>query len=126
MLTGGIIAVVAAFTPIEDLELMVNIGTLAAVVVVCAAVLLLRIQRPDAHRPFRCPLVYIVAPLGIAVNLMMMLFLPLLTWLRLLGWLAIGLCIYFGYGYWRSVAGRKMRGEKVEPLAIDSALGAGH
>src|SRR5262249_55200352 len=65
MLTGGLIAIVAALTPIEDLELMVNIGTLAAFVVVCAAVLLLRIQRPDAHRPFRCPAVFVVAPLGI-------------------------------------------------------------
>src|SRR5207253_10866056 len=73
MLTGGIIAVVSALTPIEDLEVMVNIGTLAAFVVVCAAVLLLRIKRPDAHRPFRCPLVYIVAPLRVGVNLAMML-----------------------------------------------------
>jgi APA family basic amino acid/polyamine antiporter len=126
MLTGGIIAVVAAFTPIEDLELMVNIGTLAAFVVVCAAVLMLRIQRPDAHRPFRCPAVYIVAPLGILVNLMMMLFLPLLTWLRLLGWLAIGLLIYFGYGYFKSVVGRRLRGEKVEQIEIHHGLGEGH
>ena len=36
----------------------------------------LRIQRPDAHRPFRTPLVYVVAPLGILVNMLMMLFLP--------------------------------------------------
>ena len=38
---------------------MVNIGTLFAFVVVCAAVLILRIQRPDAHRPFRCPAVFV-------------------------------------------------------------------
>jgi amino acid transporter len=125
MLTGGIIAVVAAFTPIEDLELMVNIGTLAAFVVVCAAVLMLRIQRPDAHRPFRCPLVYVVAPLGIAVNLLMMLFLPPITWLRLLIWLGVGLVIYFCYGYWRSVAGRKMRGLPVEQIDVPN-LGHGH
>src|SRR5205807_5560897 len=55
MLTGGVIMVVAAFTPIQDLEKMVNIGTLFAFVVVCAAVLLLRSRRPEVHRPFRCP-----------------------------------------------------------------------
>src|SRR5437764_12341267 len=83
MLTGGIISVVAAFTPISKLEEMVNIGTLMAFVIVCAAVLLLRIQKPDARRPFRTPFLWVVAPLGILVNLIMMLFLPLDTWIRL-------------------------------------------
>ena len=87
MLTGGIIAVVAAFTPIRKLEEMVNIGTLMAFVIVCAAVMLLRIRRPEAQRPFRAPLIWVVGPLGILVNLIMMLFLPLDTWLRLVVWL---------------------------------------
>ena len=99
MVTGGIMCVVAAFTPIEDLEKMVNIGTLFAFEVVCAAVLILRIKRPDAKRPFRCPFVYLVAPLGILVNLSLMLFLPLDTWLRLVIWLILGLMLYFGFGY---------------------------
>jgi APA family basic amino acid/polyamine antiporter len=112
MLTGAIICIVAAITPIVDLENMVNIGTLMAFVIVCAAVLILRINRPDVHRPFRCPAVKIIAPLGIVVNLTMMLFLPPITWLRLLGWLAVGLIIYFTYGLWNSTLGRSMRGQK--------------
>jgi APA family basic amino acid/polyamine antiporter len=111
MLTGAIICIVAAFTPIVDLENMVNIGTLMAFVIVCAAVLVLRVKRPDVHRPFRCPAVKIVAPLGIVVNLTMMLFLPPITWLRLVGWLAIGLVIYFTYGLWNSTLGKKLKGE---------------
>jgi APA family basic amino acid/polyamine antiporter len=111
MLTGAIICVVAAFTPIVDLENMVNIGTLMAFVIVCAAVLVLRVKRPDVHRPFRCPAVKFVAPLGIVVNLSMMLFLPPITWLRLVGWLAVGLVIYFSYGLWNSTLGRSIRGE---------------
>jgi APA family basic amino acid/polyamine antiporter len=99
MVTGGIMCVVAAFTPIRDLEEMVNIGTLFAFIVVCAAVLILRIKRPDANRPFRCPFVFVVAPLGIFVNLTLMVFLPIATWLRLLIWLFLGLCIYFSFGY---------------------------
>jgi APA family basic amino acid/polyamine antiporter len=110
MLTGGIISVVAAVTPIRDLEEMVNIGTLMAFVIVCAAVLLLRIRRPDAERPFRAPAIYLVAPLGIIVNLIMMLFLPVPTWLRLVVWLAVGLCIYFAYGMSHSTLGRESRG----------------
>ncbi len=108
MLTGGIIAVVAAFTPIADLEEMVNIGTLMAFVIVCAAVLILRIKQPNAHRPFRTPFLYVMAPLGILVNLLLMLFLPPITWLRLVVWLALGLLIYFTYGVRHSTVGREM------------------
>jgi APA family basic amino acid/polyamine antiporter len=112
MITGAIMAVVAAFTPIYVLEEMVNIGTLFAFVVVCGAVLLLRIKRPDAHRPFKTPGVYIVAPLGIIVNVTMMMFLPTETWMRLVVWLGIGLIIYFAYGYWNSSLRKQLMGAK--------------
>jgi basic amino acid/polyamine antiporter, APA family len=110
ILVGVMLCVVTAFTPIQVLFEMVNIGTLLAFSIVCAAVLLLRIRRPDAERPFRCPAVYVLAPLGIAVNLLMMLFLPLATWLRLVGWLVVGLLIYFLYGRRHSVVGKQLRG----------------
>jgi basic amino acid/polyamine antiporter, APA family len=97
LMTGGIICFVAALTPIRMLAEMVNVGTLMAFVIVCAAVLILRIQRPQVARPFRCPVLWFVAPLGILVNLTLMLFLPWETWLRLLVWLLIGFVIYFGY-----------------------------
>ena len=79
-----------------------------AFVIVCAAVLLLRIRRPDAHRPFRCPAVYVVAPLGILVNFVMTLFLPWDTWLRLVAWLAVGLVIYFAYSHRHSILGNEL------------------
>src|SRR5262249_21990744 len=105
MLTGAVVCVTAAVTPIGDLRNMVNIGTLMALVIVCAAVLIPRLRRPEARRPYLCPLVYVVSPLGILVNLVMMLFLPPDTWLRLVVWLAIGLAIYFAYGRRHSVLG---------------------
>jgi amino acid transporter len=110
MLTGGLISLVAAFTPITKLEEMVNIGTLMAFVIVCAAVLLLRIRRPHAERPFRTPFLFVFGPLGIVVNLIMMLFLPLDTWIRLVVWLIVGLVIYFSYGMWHSVVGQRLSG----------------
>jgi APA family basic amino acid/polyamine antiporter len=110
MLTGGIIALVAGLTPIKKLEEMVNIGTLMAFVIVCAAVLLLRIRRPNAERPFRTPFLFVLAPLGILVNLIMMLFLPLDTWIRLVVWLVVGLMIYFCYGIRHSTVGQQLRG----------------
>lgn len=117
MVTGGIMCVVAAFTPIRALEEMVNIGTLFAFEVVCAAVLILRIKRPEAHRPFRCPFVYVVAPLGIFVNLALMLFLPVDTWLRLVIWLFLGLCIYFSFGYHYSALREKEISDGTRPAA---------
>jgi APA family basic amino acid/polyamine antiporter len=107
MLTGGLLCVITAFTPINMLFNMVNIGTLLAFIIVCAAVLMLRVTRPDADRPFRCPAVFVLAPLGMLVNLVMMMFLPLETWLRLAGWLMIGLVIYFGYGFRHTIMARE-------------------
>jgi amino acid transporter len=107
-LTGLVIALTAGFTPIEKLEEMVNIGTLFAFVVVCITVIVLRIQDPHTPRPFRCPLAFLVAPLGILVNVAMMLFLPLDTWLRLLIWMALGLVLYFAYGYRHSILGKEL------------------
>ena len=103
ILTGIVISLVSGFTPIRMLEEMVNIGTLMAFVLVCASVLILRVSRPEVERPFHCPLLFVVAPLGIFVNVLLMLFLPIDTWIRLAVWLALGLVIYFVYGRRHSV-----------------------
>jgi amino acid transporter len=111
MLTGALIALAAGFFPVKTLEEMVNIGTLLAFIFVCASVMVLRITRPDAERPFRCPILFVIAPLGIIVNLAMMLFLPLDTWYRLVIWLAVGLVIYFAYGMWHSTMSHNIERE---------------
>lgn len=110
ILIGVVIALVAALTPITMLEKMVNIGTLLAFVMVCAAVMVLRVQRPHVERPFRTPLLFVFGPVGIVVNLIMMLFLPPATWARLVIWLAAGMVLYFGYGWRNSHIGRRLRG----------------
>ncbi len=115
MLTGAVVCLVAGFVPLGDLTKMVNIGTLLAFSMVCMAVMILRVQRPDVHRPFRCPLVWVVGPLGIVVNLLLMLFLPPMTWLRLLIWLMIGLAVYFGYSRHRSHLFKHLMHEIQEP-----------
>ncbi len=98
ILTGVFIMLAAGFMPMDMLGEMVSIGTLMAFALVCASVLLLRIRRPEVARPFRCPAVWVVAPLGVVVNVLMMLFLPLDTWIRLFVWLALGMVFYFAYG----------------------------
>jgi basic amino acid/polyamine antiporter, APA family len=111
MLTGVLVALAAGLFPVKTLEEMVNIGTLLAFVFVCASVMMLRVTRPDAERPFRCPGLFFIAPLGILVNLAMMLFLPLDTWYRLVVWLLAGLVIYFAYGMWHSTMSHNIERE---------------
>lgn len=75
-----------------------NIGTLFAFIVVSAGVIALRRSQPDRPRGFRVPLVPFVPALSIACCLLLMLGLPLETWIRFVVWLFIGLAIYFTFG----------------------------
>jgi APA family basic amino acid/polyamine antiporter len=106
ILTGVCVALMGAFLPLRILAELVNIGTLLAFVIVCAAVLIMRRTHPDVHRPFRAPLGSFVPIAGIALCLMLMFSLPAENWLRLGIWLAIGLLIYFSYGYKHSTLAR--------------------
>jgi len=98
IVVGVFVAFLPAMLPIGILNEMTSIGTLLAFVIVCAGVWVLRVRRPDLHRPFKTPLVPLVPILGIAASLILMIFLPLATWIRLVIWLIIGMAIYLSYG----------------------------
>ncbi|HEV2620222.1 MAG TPA: amino acid permease, partial [Acidobacteriaceae bacterium] len=88
---GLVVATFASLIPLGSLDEMTSIGTLLAFIIVCAGVMVLRRKRPGLHRPFRAPLMPFTPIMGILVSLLMMVFLPALTWLRLVIWLAAGL-----------------------------------
>jgi len=111
ILIGLVVSLVSAFTPIEGISKMVNIGTLLAFVLVCLAVWIMRKKEPTRHRPFRAPVIWLVAPLGIIFNLGMMLTLEWQNWARLVVWLIIGLLIYFLYGKKHSVMAHRLAKE---------------
>lgn len=103
ILTGIVVATMAALIPLRILAELVNIGTLLAFAIVCVAVIIMRRTHPDAKRPFRCPMVPLIPILGILSCILMMFSLPWQNWLRLGVWLVIGMIIYISYGHRHSV-----------------------
>ena len=93
-----LVGALAAFVPASVAGEMCSIGTLFAFTLVCAGVLIVRKTMPDAPRSFKTPLVPFVPIAGIITCLVMMLFLPADTWIRLVLWMLIGLDIYVCYG----------------------------
>jgi APA family basic amino acid/polyamine antiporter len=112
ILIGVVVSLIAAFTPIDSISKMVNIGTLLAFVLVCIAVWIMRHKEPDRPRPFRAPVIWFVAPMGVLFNLGMMLTLGWQNWVRLIGWLVIGLFIYFLYGRKHSILAKLLAQEQ--------------
>jgi APA family basic amino acid/polyamine antiporter len=98
MLFFGFTSLFAAFVPVDIVGEMTSIGTLFAFILVCAGVWIMRVKRPELERGFKVPAVPLVAILGIVVCGAMIYGLGWTNWLRLAGWLAIGLVIYLGYG----------------------------
>ena len=99
VVVGVLIAVAATAFPISKLEEMVNVGTLFAFVLVSAGVIILRRTRPDLQRGFTAPFVPVLPILSIAACLWLMLNLTVLTWIRFVVWMVLGIVIYALYGY---------------------------
>jgi basic amino acid/polyamine antiporter, APA family len=102
LVTGVAVAFAAALTPIGTLGTLVSIGTLMAFVIVSIGVVIMRRTRPDLDRPFRMPLVPLLPLLSALVSLTLMIGLPRATWERLILWMAVGIAVYFAYGYGHS------------------------
>lgn len=97
VLCGLVMAFMAGFMPLGMLAELVNIGTLAAFVLVCMGVIVLRKTHPDMPRPFKMPGGITLAVLGVLSCGALIAFLPFETHLRFIGWLGLGMIIYFGY-----------------------------
>ncbi len=106
MITGVVVAFFAAFLPVGKLADISNSGTLFAFFMVAVAVLVLRRTQPDRKRPFRTPLLWIVAPATIVGTVGLFFNLPLESQLVLPVWGGVGLVVYFLYGYRKSHVGQ--------------------
>ena len=102
MITGGIVALLGGFVPINLLGELVSIGTLFAFVIVGTGIIILRSSNPTLKRPFKVPLVPFIPVATVVSAAYLMNSLPLDTWIRLIVWMSIGLVIYFAYSYTHS------------------------
>ena len=101
------VSVIAGFFPIGMIAEMANIGTLSAFLIASIGVMVLRKTEPDLKRNFKCPAVWLIAPLAVLSCGYLMANLPLATWHRFGFWILFGLCVYFGYSRAHSVIGRR-------------------
>jgi basic amino acid/polyamine antiporter, APA family len=102
-IAGLVVGIPAGIWDIGTFADLSNIGTLFAFIVVSAGVLALRKTQPERKRGFRVPWCPLLPALSIVFCLVLMMALPLETWLRFFVWLAIGLVIYFSFGRRHSI-----------------------
>ncbi|KTD42775.1 amino acid permease [Legionella parisiensis] len=107
LLCGILMASLAAVAPIHVLAELVNVGTLFAFFIVCAGVIYLHYKQPQMDRPFRTPGMPYVPILGMTSCFYLMIHLPLITLLRFIIWMGIGMVIYFVFSYRNSALAKK-------------------
>jgi APA family basic amino acid/polyamine antiporter len=122
ILTGIAVGGIAAFATVDEMVSLTNIGTLFAFILVCVGVMVLRHKDPDRKRPFRVPFgPYLLPGLGALSCALLIYFLPEGSYWRFVGWLMLGLSVYFSYGYTRSAVGQKLGRPSLTPLGLKFA-----
>lgn len=103
-IAGLLVGIPAGLWDIDTFAELTNIGTLFAFIIVAASVIVLRRKQPERPRSFRVPLVPLVPILSIVCCVILMMGLPLLTWVRFILWMVLGLAIYFLYSRHQTAA----------------------
>lgn len=99
IICGLVMATMAGLVPLDALAELVSIGTLSAFVLVCIGVIVLRFTHPNLPRPFKMPAGILMSALGVISCLGLIYTLPPHTHERFFYWVAVGLVIYFVYGF---------------------------
>ena len=124
-LTGIAVALFAGVANINEVVDLTNIGTLFAFFLVCIGVTVLRFKDPDRPRGFRVPFgAWILPMMGAAACVFLMFWLPPASWWRFIGWLVLGMAIYFAYGYNHSTVGREA-GRSAQAVPAQRLAGLG-
>ena len=122
IMTGIAVGGIAAFATVDEMVSLTNIGTLFAFILVCVGVMVLRHKDPTRPRPFRVPFgPYLLPGLGALSCALLIYFLPEGSYWRFVGWLMLGLAVYFSYGYTRSAVGQQLGRPSRTPAGLKVA-----
>jgi APA family basic amino acid/polyamine antiporter len=122
ILTGVVVGTIAAVSNIDEMVDLTNIGTLFAFILVCIGIPILRIKDADRRRPFRVPFgPWLLPILGAVSCLGLIWYLPQASWWRFVGWLLLGLAVYAGFGYSRSLIGKSLGRPTRTPFCLKAA-----
>jgi APA family basic amino acid/polyamine antiporter len=94
LVTAALVSVLAGLLPLGEIAALANAGTLAAFIAVCASLVALRRIDPTRKRPFRTPLPWVLATVGIVGCIVFFISLPPITQISFFIWMALGLAIY--------------------------------
>jgi APA family basic amino acid/polyamine antiporter len=110
LLAGALVGGLAAFSSMDEMVDLSNVGTLFVFTMVCAGVTVLRLRDPDRARPFKVPGgAFVVPTLGTASCVFLMWYLPPTSWWRFAAWMTAGAAVYAVYGYRHSVLGQAQK-----------------
>lgn len=98
-----LIAVISGFVPLMHIVELSNTGTLAVFLVNFIGIVVMRRKHPEIPRKFHCPLLYLIAPVGIIVCFYLIYELSTLTHILFAGWILLGLIIYYAYSRKHSI-----------------------
>ena len=90
-----VIAIISGFVPLMHIVELSNTGTLAVFLINFIGIVAMRRNHPEIPRKFRCPILPIIAPIGVIVCFYLIYELSPLTHMLFIGWLVLGLIIYY-------------------------------
>jgi APA family basic amino acid/polyamine antiporter len=99
VVASGAAAMLAGFLPIDVLGQLISVGTLIALCVVCGTHAYLRKSYPALPRPFSVPAWPLIASIGFAACLYLLVMIGTAAMIRISIWIAIGMTIYLAYGF---------------------------
>jgi basic amino acid/polyamine antiporter, APA family len=107
LLVGIVASFIAAFVPLAAIIELVNIGTLAGFIFLAISIIILRKQKPDIPRGFKCPLVPVLPIVSIISCLFLITQLSKITLQYFVISLIVGFLVYLVYGLHNSKLNKK-------------------
>ena len=102
-----VVALITGFIPLKTLSYMTSFGTLLTFIAAAIGVMILRVRRPKLDRPFKCPALFVVAPIAVITCGYLTYKLLLVVVEPVIIWAGLSAFVYFAYSYRKSPLAKK-------------------